>query len=199
MSHWHTRKCVVFLNSGVLFTEFRQASSAYWHGRCNLEWINCHASLHNHFCHSPLSSINAAVVTAAAKACFPWGWVWMDPEHKDCGVRAHSLGNKCLFWLTDRQSCSASSFLLHNQEFKLLYLVFTNGLPSILSDHPCNCPSPGLLFFHLTTYLLDYIALQRVSFCCTTPWLNHMYTCISVGLYFGGFQNHCRWWLQPWN
>ena len=18
-------------------------------------------------------------------------------------------------------------------------------------------------------------------------------------LYFGGFQNHCRWWLQPWN
>ena len=21
----------------------------------------------------------------------------------------------------------------------------------------------------------------------------------SVGLYFGGLQNHCRWWLQPWN
>ena len=125
-----------------------------------------------------------------------YGWTL---QRKDCGGRARSWGNKCLFWLTDWQSCSASSFLLHNQEFKLLYLVFTNGLPSILSDHPCNCPSPGLLFFHLTTYLLDYIALQRVSFCCTTPRLNHMYTCISVGLYFGGFQNHCRWWLQPWN
>ena len=21
----------------------------------------------------------------------------------------------------------------------------------------------------------------------------------SDGLYFGGLQNHCRWWLQPWN
>ena len=21
----------------------------------------------------------------------------------------------------------------------------------------------------------------------------------SVWLYFGGLQNHCRWWLQPWN
>ena len=21
----------------------------------------------------------------------------------------------------------------------------------------------------------------------------------SVKLYFGGLQNHCRWWLQPWN
>ena len=21
----------------------------------------------------------------------------------------------------------------------------------------------------------------------------------SVRLYFGGLQNHCRWWLQPWN
>ena len=20
-----------------------------------------------------------------------------------------------------------------------------------------------------------------------------------VRLYFGGLQNHCRWWLQPWN
>ena len=21
----------------------------------------------------------------------------------------------------------------------------------------------------------------------------------SVRLYFSGLQNHCRWWLQPWN
>ena len=21
----------------------------------------------------------------------------------------------------------------------------------------------------------------------------------TVGDYFGGLQNHCRWWLQPWN
>ena len=112
-----------------------------------------------------------------------YGWTL---QHKDCGGRAHSWGNKCLFWLTDLQSCLASPGWIPNQEFKFLYLVFTNGLPSILSDHPCYCPSPCLLFFHLTTYLLDYIALQRVSFCCTTPWINHMYTCISDRLYFLG-------------
>ena len=22
---------------------------------------------------------------------------------------------------------------------------------------------------------------------------------VSDFIYFGGFQNHCRWWLQPWN
>ena len=27
-------------------------------------------------------------------------------------------------------------------------------------------------------------------------WGNNGY---SEGLYFGGLQNHCRWWLQPWN
>jgi len=29
----------------------------------------------------------------------------------------------------------------------------------------------------------------------TTSWE----TVDSVRLYFSGLQNHCRWWLQPWN
>ena len=32
-----------------------------------------------------------------------------------------------------------------------------------------------------------------------TSWEIDGETVVSVRLYFFGFQNHCRWWLQPWN
>ena len=32
-----------------------------------------------------------------------------------------------------------------------------------------------------------------------TSWQIDGETVESVRLYFGGLQNHCRWWLQPWN
>ena len=32
-----------------------------------------------------------------------------------------------------------------------------------------------------------------------SPWEIDGETVESVRLYFGGLQNHCRWWLQPWN
>ena len=32
-----------------------------------------------------------------------------------------------------------------------------------------------------------------------TSWEIDGETINSVRLYFGGLQNHCRWWLQPWN
>ena len=32
-----------------------------------------------------------------------------------------------------------------------------------------------------------------------TSWQIDRETVESVRLYFGGLQNHCRWWLQPWN
>ena len=32
-----------------------------------------------------------------------------------------------------------------------------------------------------------------------TPWQIDGETMESVRLYFWGLQNHCRWWLQPWN
>ena len=33
-----------------------------------------------------------------------------------------------------------------------------------------------------------------------TSWQTHGQTVeTSVRLYFWGLQNHCRWWLQPWN
>ena len=32
-----------------------------------------------------------------------------------------------------------------------------------------------------------------------TSWEIDGETLDSVRLIFGGFQNHCRWWLQPWN
>ena len=32
-----------------------------------------------------------------------------------------------------------------------------------------------------------------------TSWQIDAETMETVGDYFGGLQNHCRWWLQPWN
>ena len=32
-----------------------------------------------------------------------------------------------------------------------------------------------------------------------TSWEIDGKTVETVADYFGGFQNHCRWWLQPWN
>ena len=32
-----------------------------------------------------------------------------------------------------------------------------------------------------------------------TSWEIDGETVETVTLYFGGLQNHCRWWLQPWN
>ena len=33
----------------------------------------------------------------------------------------------------------------------------------------------------------------------TTPWERDGETVEMVADYFFGLQNHCRWWLQPWN
>ena len=35
--------------------------------------------------------------------------------------------------------------------------------------------------------------------CPITSWQIDGETMETVILYFGGLQNHCRWWLQPWN
>ena len=32
-----------------------------------------------------------------------------------------------------------------------------------------------------------------------TSWETDGETVETVSDYFGGLQNHCRWWLQPWN
>ena len=32
-----------------------------------------------------------------------------------------------------------------------------------------------------------------------TSWQIDEETVETVSDYFGGLQNHCRWWLQPWN
>ena len=33
----------------------------------------------------------------------------------------------------------------------------------------------------------------------TTSWQIDAETVETVRLYFSGLQNHCRWWLQPWD
>ena len=45
--------------------------------------------------------------------------------------------------------------------------------------------------------------IQKTKIMASSPiisWANRWGNCGNSGrLYFGGLQNHCRWWLQPWN
>ena len=44
--------------------------------------------------------------------------------------------------------------------------------------------------------------IQKTKIMTTSPiisWEIDGETVETVSLYFGGLQNHCRWWLQPWN
>ena len=44
--------------------------------------------------------------------------------------------------------------------------------------------------------------IQQIKFMASGPitsWQIDTETMETVTDYFGGLQNHCRWWLQPWN
>ena len=44
--------------------------------------------------------------------------------------------------------------------------------------------------------------IQKTKIMASSPitsWPTDGETMESDRLYFGGLQNHCRWWLQPWN
>ena len=44
--------------------------------------------------------------------------------------------------------------------------------------------------------------IQKTKIMASSPitsWEIVGETVETVRLYFSGFQNHCRWWLQPWN
>ena len=44
--------------------------------------------------------------------------------------------------------------------------------------------------------------MQKINIMVSGPiisWQIDGETMETKRLYFGGLQNHCRWWLQPWN
>ena len=44
--------------------------------------------------------------------------------------------------------------------------------------------------------------IQKTKIMASSPitsWQIDGETVETVADYFGGLQNHCRWWLQPWN
>ena len=46
------------------------------------------------------------------------------------------------------------------------------------------------------------LSIQKTKIMASGPitsWLIDGKTVETVWDYFGGLQNHCRWWLQPWN
>ena len=64
-----------------------------------------------------------------------------------------------------------------------------------LNKYACVVSRPSH-FLNLHGWCLSSPVTQtRVEFIRKHSWFNISF---SVRLYFGGLQNHCRWWLQPW-
>ena len=65
---------------------------------------------------------------------------------------------------------------------------------------------PGLISFRMDW--LDLLAVQGTLKSLLQPHSSKAHYCMANRwgnngnrdrIYFGGLQNHCRWWLQPWN
>ena len=41
--------------------------------------------------------------------------------------------------------------------------------------------------------------IQKTKIMASSPIISLQINGETVADYFGGLQNHCRWWLQPWN
>lgn len=153
------KKSVVFLDSGVLFTEFSQTSSAYWHRRCDLQLFNCYASLHNHFCHPSLSFCTKA---AAAATVFPQ----RTGVHKECAGRAGLLRVTGPFCLTNWWAHSCFFVLVSLLSFLFLCFCVILLLLTSKNSSPCKEMSLSLLLpqpnLHQGSWPSDF-----------TPQLNH--------------------------
>ena len=111
-------------------------------------------------------------------------------------------------YLTSMQStsCQMPGWMKHKLESRLL------GEISITSDMQWHHPNGRK--WRGTKKLLDASERGQWKSWCKTQhsknedhdiWSHHFManrwvdSGNSVRLYFGGLQNHCRWWLQPWN
>ena len=103
--------------------------------------------------------------------------------------------SKSVFWY-----CGCSTVIWNTIDSTLLictliisfiakvYLVDLTGLWIIIS--PSSLPSRVLINKKGLSKLKDSLSEKNIWRSCTS---------LRKNLYFGGLQNHCRWWLQPWN
>ena len=138
-----------------------------------------------------------------------WNKTWLTPSHRissdhfGCSVVSDSL------WPIGR---STPGLPVHHQlpESTQTHVHWISD--AIQPSHPLSFPSPALnlsqhqgLFkwvssSHQVAKVLEFQLQQRswhpAHHFLANRWRN---SGKSARLYFLGFQNHCRWWLQPWN
>ena len=98
-----------------------------------------------------------------------------------------SCGHCWVFQICQHNECCTLTALY----FKILYSL-------------AGIPSPPV---HLFIVMLSYVHLTSYSTMSGSRWVSTplwLYKSLrpylySDRLYFEGLQNHCRWWLEPWN
>ena len=104
-------------------------------------------------------------------------WVWKTDLFQSCG---HCWVFQ-ICWHIECSTFTAPSFRIWNSSTEI--------------------PSPPLALFAVMlpkAHLTSHSRMSGSRWVITPSWLSG--SCgKSVRLYFWGLQNHCRWWLQPWN
>ena len=130
---------------------------------------------------SAVSGILQARTLEWVAISFSYSWKWK--------VKVESL-SKCPT-LHDLMDCSLPGSSVHGIfQARALELVAIAFLLSILQKH-----SKSLLFYETLRMRTTWLFTWSHHF-MGNRWGNSEK---SVRLYFGGHQNHCKWWLQPWN
>ena len=166
----------------------------------------------------PWSEVSWESWGASSKRLDLWSWcnwnIWFWCGHPDAEVSlSHQLcGFRKLihfYWVT------YPSFVkwghLHRAPSQMLAKIqYVNGYRVTLKLQ-CSVPSMVFVFLPYFHHLLqNQAALGQINSSCdledAMPSRSHHFMANRWGnsgnrerVIFGGLQNHCRWWLQPWN
>ena len=129
-----------------------------------------------------------------------WTWVWINSGVGDGqgGLACCSLwGHKRQTWLSDWTELNWTEKIIWEGDYIRVICPWAEEMPLIAELKPWG----HLLWFFDQTVK---VALSPSSCCLLFPYLRFRLlgwrnSGNSVRLYFLGLQNHCRWWLQPWN
>ena len=92
--------------------------------------------------------------------------------------------------------------ILSHRPLTSLCFLSVPPLPPLLFSPPSPVPSsPPLPWIFKYPIQTEYFTLLRNYFLSSHHFMGNRWgnSGNSVRLYFGGLQNHCRWWLQTWN
>ena len=140
------------------------------------------------------------------RLCCPW-----DSPGKNTGVGCHFL-LQCIKVEKWKVKSLSRVWLLRPHGLQPTSLLHSWDFPSKSTGVGCHCLLLKYIKqkFNRYNWSFSEIILLRIQQVFLNPPLEHAmdlylncifpkFTVWSSKLYFLGLQNHCRWWLQPWN